>query len=108
MIVRTWRTRIDTSRLDEFDTFVRERSAPMFHRQQGLLGVLYAREGEEWLTLTLWRDAAAAKELGSSPSYLAAVEELVGSGMLIGEPVTETFELEGSVLPDGSALLGAL
>jgi quinol monooxygenase YgiN len=108
VVVRTWRTRIDTERLDEFDRFVRERSAPMFREQPGLLAVLYSRDGDQWLTLTLWRDAAAAERLGESASYLAAVEELLGSGMVLGEPVTEAFELEGAVVPDGDALLGSL
>jgi heme-degrading monooxygenase HmoA len=93
MITRTWRTRIDIARLEEWDRFVRERSTPMFRKQDGMLAVFHAREGDEWLTVSIWRDAAAVEALESSPSYTATAAALLATGMVLRDPVTEAFEV---------------
>ena len=91
MIARTWRTRIDMARLEEWDRFVRERSTPMFRRQDGMLAVFHARDGDEWLTITIWRDASAVAALDTSPSYSATAADLLATGMVLRDPVTEAF-----------------
>ena len=93
MIARTWRTRIDTARLDEWERFVSERSTPMFRQQDGMRAVFHARDGDEWLTVSILRDAATVAALGSSQSYITTAEDLLATGMVLREPVTEAFEV---------------
>jgi len=38
MIIRIWRTEIQTAHMAEYEKFAQERSLPMFRKQQGFLG----------------------------------------------------------------------
>ena len=105
MIARTWRTRIDMARLEEWDRVVRERSTPMFRLQDGMLAVFHARDGDEWLTVTIWRDAPAVDALDSSQHYTTTAADLLATGMVLRDPVTEAFDVSSF---DASELVAAL
>lgn len=105
MIARTWRTRIDMARLEEWDRFLRELSTPMFRQHDGMLAVFHPRNGDEWLTISIWRDASAVEALGSSQSYTTTAADLLATGMVLRDPVAEAFEISSF---DVSGLVAAL
>ena len=105
MFARTWRTRIDMARLEEWDRFARERSTPMFRHHDGMLAVFHARDGDEWLTVSIWRDAQAVEALDSSQSYTTTAADLMATGMVLRDPVSKAFEV---ISFDVSALVAAL
>lgn len=82
MILRIWTTGIDESRAEEYETFARELSTPMFQVQPGFEGLLLARSEGERKVLTLWRDEASAHALGASESYGATVAAIEAAGFL--------------------------
>jgi heme-degrading monooxygenase HmoA len=100
VIVRIWRTRIDPARAEDYERFANERSLPMFRRQAGFRGVLFA-SGEETdrVVLTFWETADAVEELGRSPTYRETVDALIASGMLRGEQTVEALDVQGGVPP---------
>lgn len=108
MLIRIWRTGIDTARLAEYATFEREQSLPMFQRQPGLLGVLFLREGDDRAAaLTIWEDEGAVQALDSSASYASTVTLLLSAGLLKGEQSVEVFGCAGGHI-DAEALITAL
>ncbi len=107
MILRIWRTELNQARLDEYARFERERSLPMFREQRGLVGVLFLREGpDRAVALTIWEDLAAVEALRDSVTYQHTAGALMESGLLMGEPSVELFEVHGGELR--AQLLGAL
>ena len=99
MILRIWRTELNPARLDEYARFEQERSLPMFREQRGLLGVLFLREGpDRAAALTIWEDRAAVEALGDSPSYQQTAAALMSSGLLVGEPSVDVFDVAGGEL----------
>jgi heme-degrading monooxygenase HmoA len=99
MIVRIWRTRVDSSRMSEYASFEQERSLPMFRKQSGCLGVLFLRTGaEECAALTMWSGLEAVQALSTSTSYRRTVRELEATGLLKGEQSVEVFEVKGGLI----------
>jgi heme-degrading monooxygenase HmoA len=98
MIVRLWTTRVDPNRIAEYEHNEQYRSTPMFRQQPGCLGVLFLRSGETCSALTFWRDLDSVKQLKTSQSYLEASAFYANSGMLLGEPSVEVFEVKGGFL----------
>ena len=108
MILRVWRAKLNTVRLEAYRRFERERCLPMLRRQPGFLGVLFSREADDRAaSITIWEDVGAVEALASSPSYRRAARDLAESGLLVGEQSEEVFEVEGGDLRP-EALLGAL
>jgi heme-degrading monooxygenase HmoA len=100
VIVRIWRTRIDPARSEEYERFAGERSLPMFRRQAGFRGVLFASGDEsERVVLTFWENVGAVDELGRSPTYRETVDALLASGILTGEQTVEVLDVHGGVPP---------
>lgn len=99
MIVRLWRARVAPGRAADLESFARERSLPMFERQAGFEGVMFLRDGDDWITATLWRDADAVAALATSPSYDEVVREISVSDLLEGDQSVTTFTLVGGRLP---------
>ena len=95
MIVRIWRTQIDESRAEEYRTFARSKSLPMFRAQQGFAGVLFAMSNSDRAVITLWQDTASVQALDHSATYEATVAEIEATGFLRGESTVEILELEG-------------
>jgi heme-degrading monooxygenase HmoA len=106
MIVRFWKTRVDENRITEYEQNERNRSTPMFHRQPGCLGVLFLRGGENCFALTFWKDLESVERLKTSESYLEASAFYSNSGMLLGEPSLQVFEVKGGFL-DSQAIVQA-
>ena len=100
MIVRLWRTLVERSRRNDYEHNERNRSTPMFLEQPGCLGVLFLRSGDHCFALTFWQDWDAVNRLKASPSYLQTVAFYGSSGMLVGEPSLEVFEVQGGFLND--------
>jgi heme-degrading monooxygenase HmoA len=98
MIVRLWSASVDKNRIAEYEENEQNRSAPMFRRQPGCLGVLFLRSGENSFALTFWKDLASTERLKTSPSYLEASAFYSNSGMLLGEPSLQVFEVKGGFL----------
>ena len=95
MIVRIWTTGFDPARLDELDAFANRISLPMLRRQPGNQGVLFAADGETWITLTLWQDAASIARLDDSADYRQTVAGILAAGFLRGEQETRTYDDHG-------------
>ena len=98
MIVRLWKTRVDKARMGEYEENEGNRSTPMFRKQPGCLGVLFLRSGDDCFALTFWKDMEAVERLKTSKSYQAASSFYSDSGMLIGEPSLQVFEVKGGFL----------
>ena len=98
MIVRLWATRVDKTRIAEYEENEKKRSAPMFRKQPGCLGVLFLRSGENCYALTFWKNAESVELLKTSQSYLEASAFYSNSGMLLGEPSLEVFDVTGGFL----------
>ena len=104
MIIRLWTTRVDPSRMAEYEENERNRSTPMFREQPGCLGALFLRSGETCAALTFWKDMDSVKRLATSRSYSEASAFYSSSGMLLGAPSLEVFEVSGGFLqPEASA-----
>ena len=98
MVLRIWRSGIDELRADEYREFARRRSVPMFSRQPGFLGVLFAAAPRQRAVVTLWESPAAAQALEEADSYLRTIAAIEAAGFLDGESHVETFELQGALL----------
>ena len=98
MIIRLWTTRVDQSRIAEYEENERNRSTPMFRQQPGCLGALFLRSGETCFALTFWKDLDSVKRLETSKSYLEASGFYSKSGMLLGDPSLDVFEVKGGFL----------
>jgi hypothetical protein len=70
----------------------------MFKQQPGCLGVLFLGANEDCLVLSFWKDRSSVDALASSPSYRAIVDLYSSSGMLIGTPTLDVFEVKSGFL----------
>jgi heme-degrading monooxygenase HmoA len=102
--VRVWRARVDLARLDEYERFIDAQSRPMFAEQQGFLGVLFSRSGEEVAVLSFWRDEDAVRALDTSPSYQHASELILETGFLLGVSTVDVYELHAGLVPEAVTL----
>ncbi|MCT7376304.1 antibiotic biosynthesis monooxygenase family protein [Chelativorans salis] len=82
MIGRLWKTGLKTGRCDAYETFARDISLPMFHKQEGFLGCVMFRSETEATVLTLWRDMAAVASLDTSPMYKETVAGILEADLL--------------------------
>ena len=97
--MRIWTTRYDPARRAELEAFAHTVSLPMFHRQQGLRGVLFAATGDHFATVTFWESHEAIRTLEQeSVEYADAVRRITLTGLLVGEQRVEVFELVGGTL----------
>ena len=94
MIVRLWKTQVKRERLATYEQNERDCSLPMFKEQPGCLGVLFLRSDEMCFALSFWKDADAVDRLKTSKSYLEACAYYEQSGMLIGDPSLQVFEVK--------------
>lgn len=98
MIVRIWRTEVDSSRMAEYEQFAREQSLPMFRRQPGFLGVFFLGRRKDRAVLTIWRDLASVEALAHSATYQETVAQLSATRLLLGQTSVEVFEAQGGFL----------
>ena len=98
MIIRVWRTSIDSARMSEYERFAQEQSLPMFRSQPGFVGVLFAGGQQERAVLSMWRDLASVEALAHSATYQQTVEQLNATALLVGETSVEVFEARGGFL----------
>lgn len=89
--MRIWSTRIDESRVEEYEEFAHSTSLPMFEAQPGFRGLLFGRNGSECAVITLWHDDDAADAMESSASYQQAVAAINAAGFLVGNTHVERF-----------------
>ncbi|WP_020392316.1 hypothetical protein [Kribbella catacumbae] len=81
-VARIWRTGLDESRAAEYEAFAAERSLPMFKRQDGCRGVLFARTESGRAVITFWRDLEAVEALAEASEYLETVAAINAAGFL--------------------------
>ena len=93
MYLRIWRTKVDPARVDEFYTFARERSLPMFNEQDGFIDVFFGEGPDDHVTVTLWEDEQSIEALERSASYGATVAAINATGLLRGDQSVEVFRL---------------
>ena len=98
MLIRTWRTAIDYERVDEFESFARTYSLPMFLQQPGCLGVMFSRTGADTTTFSFWEDRASIDSLRSSSSYQETVQRIQETGFLRGEAEVRIHPIFGGKL----------
>jgi heme-degrading monooxygenase HmoA len=100
MIVRIWRSELDSSRSSDYERFEANESLHVFVRQPGFIAVLFARAGaNNVVTMSFWDDQESANLLLSSPIYQELMKKLEVSGMLIGAQSYEVLEVNGGYLP---------
>jgi heme-degrading monooxygenase HmoA len=100
LLMRIWTTRYDPARRAELEAFAHTVSLPMFHRQQGLRGVLFAATGDHFATVSFWESHEAIRTLEQeSAEYADAVRRITLTGLLVGEQRVEVFELVGGDSP---------
>jgi heme-degrading monooxygenase HmoA len=97
-IARIWRTQIDPGRAEEYESFARQRSLPMFCQHAGLLGVLFGGAGTDRVVITIWQDAAAATALEQSSRYGATVDAIHEAGFLRPPQQVDYLPLHGGWL----------
>lgn len=103
--VGSWRARVALARLDQYLRFVDEQSLPRFQRQQGFLGVICSRLGDDVAVLSFWRDEAAVDALDTSATSQHAVPTIGETGFLIGDSGLDVFEIHAGVVHRASALV---
>lgn len=98
--MRIWTTRYDRARRAELEAFAHTVSLPMFHRQQGLRGVLFAANSDHFATVTFWASHEAIRKLEQeSADYAEAVRRITLTGLLVGEQRVEVLEVVGGDVP---------
>jgi heme-degrading monooxygenase HmoA len=95
VIARIWRTRVLAGKEAEYESFVRDRSLPMFREQPGFLGVFFLKSGAERAVITLWRSQNDIHRLEKSPSYRQTVEHITEAGIIGGDSSVEVFFPQG-------------
>jgi heme-degrading monooxygenase HmoA len=100
LLLRIWTTRYDPARRAELEAFAQTVSLPMFHRQQGLRGVLFAANGDLFAAVTFWESQEAIRKLEQeSADYAEVVRRIMLTGFLLGEQRVEVLEVVGGDLP---------
>jgi heme-degrading monooxygenase HmoA len=100
VLLRIWTTRYDPARRAELEAFAHTVSLPMFRRQQGLRGVLFAANSDHFATVTFWESQEAIRKLEQeSTDYADAVGRITLTGFLVGEQRVEVLEVVGGDAP---------
>jgi heme-degrading monooxygenase HmoA len=99
MIIRIWRAHADPQRAQEYEQFAQHQSLPMFRRQQGFRGVLFARDGADRVVLSFWENEAATAALAESSDYQETVRRLLATSILAGPQTVEMLEVHGGAWP---------
>ena len=107
MILRIWRTEVQTGRATDYEHFAMTRSLPMFRRQSGCRGVLLAEHSGERIAITLWEDQEAVARLEESADYLQTVRALLDSGILQGDQATRVYGAAAGFLDPQMPLIGS-
>ncbi len=105
VIGRLWRTRIDPTRAEDYRSFARSVSTPMFEGQRGFLGVMFGERADERIVITFWDSREAVGNLEASTGYQVTVDRLDATGLLVGRQTVETFEIESTSIDVKAAQL---
>jgi len=98
MIARIWRTGLRAERAADYEQFATTRSLPMFRRQDGCLGVLFAEGSGEGIVITLWDSIEAVARLDKSAEYHQTAAALSDSGVLDGDQTVRMYWVTGGFL----------
>lgn len=93
MIGRLWTTQVDVARAEDYESFARDISLPMFRRQQGFRGTIMLRQEDRCAVLTLWRDIEDVVALRTSKDYKATVRKITAQGFLPGEQAVDVYKI---------------
>jgi heme-degrading monooxygenase HmoA len=108
VIVRVWRTAVRAERAGDYERFATTRSLPMFRRQDGCLGVLFAEDSGERIVITLWDRLETVAGLDQSSDYQLTTRALFDSGILDGEQTINVYTFAGGFLSGRLPLLDGL
>lgn len=87
-----------STRVSEYEQFAQERSLPMFHQQQGFLGLFFLGTQKDRAVLSLWKDLSCVEALAQSSTYQETSAQLAATGLLVGQTSVEVFEVQGGSL----------
>ncbi len=93
MRCRIWRTSVVAGREDEYESFAREISLPMFRAHVGFRGAMMARTASDCVVVTLWESQQAIDALNQSQLYRDTVQRIMQTGFLTGDQRTETSDI---------------
>lgn len=93
MIGRLWTTQVDVARAEDYESFARDISLPMFRRQQGFRGTVMLRREDSCAVLTLWHDIEGVVALKTSKDYQATVRKITAQGFLSGEHAVDVYKI---------------
>ena len=82
MIARRWTAELVAGAESEYEDFAATKSAPMFARHDGFIGLVFLRDGQDAEVITFWTDEAAADALERSDTYKSVVDEILASGTI--------------------------
>ncbi len=98
MIIRIWKTKIQSTRMAEYETFAQKYSLPMFRKQLGFLGVIFLGKHKDRAVLTIWKDQSSVDALAHSYTYQETSAKLSITGVLVGQTSVEVFEVQKGAL----------
>ena len=67
MIIRVFRMRAKPGRDEELQRHLRQHAIPLVRHQRGLLSFWAGRRGDEFIAVTVWRDAVALSAYEQNP-----------------------------------------
>ncbi len=92
MIIRVFRMRAKPGRDEELERHMREHAIPSLRHQRGLLSFWTGRRGDEFLAISVWRDAVALSAYEQNPAVAEEDVPLVSEssvehyGLIDGAP----------------------
>jgi hypothetical protein len=88
--------------VDEYRSFAKQRSLPMFRSHRGFLGVLFTEAESDFAVISFWQDRDCAEALEGSATYKDTVTRILAGGFLSGEQSVEIFEVAGGELTEAA------
>lgn len=96
-VARTWRAQIHEDRIDDYLTFLEDRSVPMFRSFPGCLGAVFLRDRDLVTVVSVWADRSAVDALSTNALYAETVEAMESSGILVSTEAATVHECDGFI-----------
>lgn len=103
MLIRIWKVGLAPGKSKELEVFANAISLPMFRAQPGCLAVLFTRSALECVTVTLWSSIESVEAMENSAQYRNVVRQIVESGIVEDDHVTEVYTVYGGFSTEGLA-----
>ena len=96
-LARTWRAHIQEDRIEDYLTFLEERSVPMFRSLPGCLGAVFLRDRDVVTVVSIWTSGTAIDALPSNALYTETVAALESSGILVAADRATVHDCDGFI-----------